>query len=241
MATSPLIEFRHHLRHSLFLREGADQTDGQLLEAFINSGTVRRWRASCGGMRRWSGASAAEPWPTTTMPRMRFRLPSLSWSAGRRRSGPAICWRTGCMAWLTRPLARPGKWPRGLIAQPAVSPPKRSGNDQVFQLGDIRVPALNEEQIRQLAINQIMIEKLPKMKMLEVESKKVAPPEWAHWHWLLILALRGGLGGGWGTKQILSKQPCPAADSPKPRVDRMGLGADGKGGVWLREVAPWEM
>jgi len=49
MATSPLIEFRHHLRHSLFLREGADQTDGQLLEAFIRQrdsqaleGIVRR-------------------------------------------------------------------------------------------------------------------------------------------------------------------------------------------------------
>ena len=49
MATSPLIEFLHHLRHSLFLREGADQTDGQLLEAFIRQrdsqaleGIVRR-------------------------------------------------------------------------------------------------------------------------------------------------------------------------------------------------------
>src|SRR5262249_27412932 len=31
MATSPLIEFLHHI----FLREGADQTDRQLLEAFL--------------------------------------------------------------------------------------------------------------------------------------------------------------------------------------------------------------
>jgi hypothetical protein len=128
----------------------------------------------------------------------------------------------------------------GLTAEPAVPQPKRSGNDQVFQLGNIRVPALTEEQIRQLAITQMVVDKLP--KMLQVQTKKVAPPEWMQWRWLLygLLALAAGLGGGWSAKQALTKTPSPAADSPKPRVGRLGLGADGRGGVWLREVAPWE-
>src|SRR5262245_57750451 len=35
MTTKPVIEFLQHLRQSALLREGAEQTDGQLLEAFI--------------------------------------------------------------------------------------------------------------------------------------------------------------------------------------------------------------
>jgi hypothetical protein len=46
-----------------------------------------------------------------------------------------------------------------------------------------------------------------------------------------------------GVGQAPAEPPKPSVDShaepPNPRVDALGLGADGKGGVWLREVRPW--
>src|SRR5262245_57587098 len=121
----------------------------------------------------------------------------------------------------------------GLTAQPAVSQPKRSGNDQVFQLGDIRVPALNDEQIRQLLITPKQIEQLftqiqmeQQRALREAQRNREASLQWMRW---LVSALAGA-GGLWGVKQALRKRSSPAPNSPKPRVDRMGLGADGRGG-----------
>jgi hypothetical protein len=103
----------------------------------------------------------------------------------------------------------------------------------------VRPPALNEKQLQQLVINQAVLEQL---RPLPVEQKKrVAPVDATHWRWLFYaLLVLGGLGGGWGAKQVFTKKPPPVAGPPKPRVERLGLGADGKGGVWLREVYPWE-
>jgi hypothetical protein len=59
--------------------------------------------------------------------------------------------------------------------------------------------------------------------------------------WLVYALLAAaGLGSIWGAKQVLTKRSSMVADPPKPRVGRLDLGADGKGGVWLREVPPWE-
>jgi hypothetical protein len=57
-------------------------------------------------------------------------------------------------------------------------------------------------------------------------------------HWLgpLLAGLLAGLGGAWGTSRVLTKKH----SLPAPRVERLGLGADGKGGVWFRDVPPWE-
>jgi hypothetical protein len=124
-----------------------------------------------------------------------------------------------------------------LTAQPIIPQPGGPGSDQVPRIGNIPPPVLNEEQMKQLLINPKVIEQLRPFP--DVQRKRVTSEEWMHWRWILygLIAL-GGLGGGWGAKQALTKKPS-LADSP-PRVEPMGLGADGTGGVWLREVRPWE-
>src|SRR5262249_6501214 len=59
MTINPVIRFLQHLRRSALLREGAEQTDGQLLEAFIRrrdsqalEGLVRRHAAMVWGVCR---------------------------------------------------------------------------------------------------------------------------------------------------------------------------------------------
>jgi hypothetical protein len=120
-----------------------------------------------------------------------------------------------------------------LTAQPAFTQPEGPGSDQVPHIGIIRPPVLNEEQLTRLHVESKVIEQLRPFPL--VQHKPVTSSDWMHWRWLLygLLAL-GGLGGGWGAKQALTKKPSP------PRVDPMGLGADGTGGVWLREVRPWQ-
>ena len=58
---------------------------------------------------------------------------------------------------------------------------------------------------------------------------------WVLW---FVIGLAGAIGGGWTGKQVLARKP-PAAHSATACVTRLGLGADGKGGVWLRERPPW--
>jgi hypothetical protein len=63
---------------------------------------------------------------------------------------------------------------------------------------------------------------------------------WARWRWFVYALLSlGGLGGGWRAKQLLTRKSPPVADLSKPQGDPLGLGADGTGGVWLREAPPW--
>jgi hypothetical protein len=127
----------------------------------------------------------------------------------------------------------------GLAAQPVVPQPRRFANDQAPPAGYVRPPVITEEQLQQTVINQMAFEKLQLIP--GVQPKRVAPPEWMHWRWLVYgLVALGGLGGSWGAKQVLMKNPRLLADSSKPRVHRMGLGTDGSGGVWLREVPAWE-
>jgi hypothetical protein len=130
-----------------------------------------------------------------------------------------------------------------LAAQPAAPRLNDCGNDQPPRAGIVRPPALNEKQLQELAVNQAILERL---RQLPIERRKRATPpdvtQWYwHWRWFVyaLLAL-GGLGVAWGTKQVLTKKPSPTAGPPKPRVERLRLGADGKGGVWLREVYPWQ-
>jgi hypothetical protein len=120
----------------------------------------------------------------------------------------------------------------GLSAEAPVSQPKGSGKDQTPRVDKAPPPVLTREQLDQL-FTQLRFEQ-PRSK-LEAQRNCEAAVEWMHWLLYALLAL-GGLGGGWGAKQVLTRKLPP----PRLRVDQLGLGADGKGGVWLREVPPWE-
>jgi hypothetical protein len=56
----------------------------------------------------------------------------------------------------------------------------------------------------------------------------------------VVACYAGVLACRWGPKQVLAEKQSPATEAPKYRVERLGLGADGTGGVWLRELRPWE-
>jgi hypothetical protein len=131
----------------------------------------------------------------------------------------------------------------GLTARPPFQKQKDSGKEQAPKVGTVYLPPQYEEQLQRLVVHQMLLERLP--KMLEAPRKSAAPSEWMqHWRWLLyalaaIGGSLGGLGGIWGASHVLTKKPS-RSDSAKPRIERLGLGADGRGGVWLREVFPWE-
>jgi hypothetical protein len=60
------------------------------------------------------------------------------------------------------------------------------------------------------------------------------------WVGLIVSAILAA-AGGWGASQATRKESAPpAAGPPKMHTEELGLGADGKGGVWRREVPPWE-
>jgi hypothetical protein len=60
--------------------------------------------------------------------------------------------------------------------------------------------------------------------------------QWIRW---IVIAIVAALGS-WGVSQALRNKPIPPREPPKPRTEELGLGADGKGGVWRREVYPWQ-
>jgi hypothetical protein len=131
----------------------------------------------------------------------------------------------------------------GLAAQPALPPPGKPANAEVFEIGDVRVPPLNEEQLRQVLftpaqIDQIL-QKAQQHPAREAQQKSAANLEWLRWLSYALAAL-GGVVCSCGAKQVLTKKSLPAAEAPKPRVEPIGIGADGRGGVWLREIPPWE-
>jgi hypothetical protein len=120
----------------------------------------------------------------------------------------------------------------GLAAQPVVPQPRAPGNAPAPRVGDLPPPTPTPEQLREL-FDRTKFELHPTP---EEQRKSVAAFQWLRW---LAVAAAGAVGI-WGARQVLTNKSSPAADQPKPRVDRFGLGADGKGGVWLREVPPWE-
>jgi hypothetical protein len=125
----------------------------------------------------------------------------------------------------------------GLSAQPAVPQPRGPGNDPAPQVGDAPSPTLTKEQLDQLFTGIRFEQPRP---MLEAQKNSVTALEWVRWLLYALLAPLSGLGGRWGTNQVLRGKSSPGVASPKSRIDRLGLGADGSGGVWLREVFLWE-
>src|SRR5262249_47055273 len=68
---------------------------------------------------------------------------------------------------------------------------------------------------------------------------------WVRWLAYAVVAILGG----WGASRGLPGRSSPAGAragacagprAAPPRQEQVGLGADGKGGVWLREVPAWE-
>jgi hypothetical protein len=111
MAVNAITRILGDIFRSAMRREGAELTDGQLLGQFLAGGNrvaleilVQRHAAMVWGVCRRTLAHHHAP-------RMPSRLPSSSCSARRRPSGPGSGWRAGCMAWRSRPRARPGKGP----------------------------------------------------------------------------------------------------------------------------------
>jgi hypothetical protein len=138
----------------------------------------------------------------------------------------------------------------GLTAHAADPQPARSGDAMPPQVSDTRPPGLTPDQIEkvpiriQLPLTEEQLKKLtqvPKMRPLpykqEEQRDSLASVQLVL---SVILALLAAIGGAWGGSKVLTKKPSPPARPPMDRVERLGLGADGKGGVWLREVAPWE-
>jgi hypothetical protein len=95
---------------------------------------------------------------------------------------------------------------------------------------------------------KLPLQPLPPLKDLEV--KKVPPLEeqedWKtaqtniRWIGPILIAIAAALGGGWGIRQTMRKEAIPVRNAPLTRTEELGLGADGKGGVWRREGSPWE-
>jgi hypothetical protein len=81
-----------------------------------------------------------------------------------------------------------------------------------------------------------------------VEQPRFEPPDLGWVRYVMYAAF--ALLGGWGVSQRLPSRSSPPDASPgacarprsapPPRQEQLGLGADGRGGVWLREVPPWE-
>jgi hypothetical protein len=104
---------------------------------------------------------------------------------------------------------------------------------------------LSREIIGPEVIKQLQKEAEEQKKALEARQKKqqeeLKSLQWISYGVLwFVIALAGAFGGGWGARQVLARKSPPAAPAAPPRVDCLGLGADGKGGVWLREGPPWE-
>jgi hypothetical protein len=81
-----------------------------------------------------------------------------------------------------------------------------------------------------------------------VQQPRIERPDlgWVRYLLYAVVALLGGWGAPWGRPDRSSLAgvrpgtgPRPRA-APPPRQEQLGLGADGRGGVWLREVPAWE-
>jgi hypothetical protein len=128
----------------------------------------------------------------------------------------------------------------GLAAQPTVPQARESSKAQAAQVNNGGPKLRNDEDVIRLLTEQRLMEQLRHPSELQLQPYQVERPDWTRWRWLgyAIIAAAGALGGVWGASQ--TKNASPVADLPKPRVERLSLGADGTHGVWLREVFPWE-
>jgi hypothetical protein len=70
------------------------------------------------------------------------------------------------------------------------------------------------------------------------EERAKASETAVRWILGILGAISAGLAG-LGTSQALRKKTAPPTGTPKTRTEELGLGVDGKGGVWRREVPPW--
>jgi hypothetical protein len=71
----------------------------------------------------------------------------------------------------------------------------------------------------------------------DLEKQRREQNEMFGWIRAIALGLVAVLGG-WRTGQAVWK--APATNQSQPRIEELGLGADGKGGVWRRQVQPWQ-
>jgi hypothetical protein len=83
--------------------------------------------------------------------------------------------------------------------------------------------------------------------LLPVKAQRVDAdiPGWVLWLVSALVALLGGWGAAdFPRPSAPAGRPPVGGDhsrtSPPPRQEQLGLGPDGRGGVWLRQVFPWE-
>jgi hypothetical protein len=126
----------------------------------------------------------------------------------------------------------------GLTAGVTGAQPRRAQNDPPPRVEgarpDERTPPPIE--LRPNLLNAPPVE-APRLEEQDQELKTGESAfRWIVWIVSAILAILGG----WGTTQAMRKKPIPPRGTPKMRREELGLGVDGKGGVWRREVFPWE-
>jgi hypothetical protein len=83
------------------------------------------------------------------------------------------------------------------------------------------------------------VPRVPSYDAAELEQQKKSVGSTLRWIVGIVSAIAAALGG-WGATEAMRKQPVPAIQPPKVRTEELKLGADGKGGVWRRELFPWE-
>jgi hypothetical protein len=88
-----------------------------------------------------------------------------------------------------------------------------------------------------LPVQEMLPVKLPQLQEREEDSETFTA--YSRWVLPIITALIASLGG-FGMRPTPREQAVPKADAPTTRLKELGLGVNGKGGVWRRQVHPWE-
>jgi hypothetical protein len=84
---------------------------------------------------------------------------------------------------------------------------------------------------------ELRLQEAPYVKEMAEQRKTLESS--TRWVIHIVLAVLGAFAG-WDIWHAARKAPARATGSPKKRVVVLGLGADGKGGVWWRGTYPWE-
>jgi hypothetical protein len=118
--------------------------------------------------------------------------------------------------------------PQYLQGGPSVPPPNSEFNP----------PQIDPEVLRNLGRTPT----IPPVHLTQEKPVTVTPdsefPTALRWIIPAILAALGSMGGKWGMRQELPPQD--GAGPQTPPQEPLGLGPDGRDGVWLREVPAWE-